>query len=800
MERKAFLDQEPPPGYIPGIGRGAVGFTTSADSFTRGIVGTINNEDDDDNDNTNAPNNYLDNEGGILLSRKIRDDDDEEAERIYAEIETRLNSTRKQPQDQVATTTSTSTVTTQFNDLKRELATVTEDQWASLPEAGDMTRRNKRMRILEQQQQRTYATPDSIIAGAAAGGSSSTNFKSISESRDKLLSSQLDNLLPTTTTTDTELEKSIMNMTSGRDQDSKIADVRKARLILGSLRKSEPYRPSSWISSARLEEEARNFKQAKEFVKSGCRLIPKSEELWLENIRLHERDVKECRNIVNMALEYLSNSEKIWMRAFELEQRDPVARRRVLMKGLEELPNSATLWRKLIDLEDDQETVKKLFIKAVELCPGEWDFWLGLINISTYQDSKIYLNKARKGGMKGDPRVWIAGCKLEERERGEDMEQGKLNKLMNKAFAEQEQNDDKKWTKGMWFENANTANSEGFGKTAKAIVFGYLDSQKSVDYMVILEDADEMYKSGNKNIGNCLLEYIMNHNPNDIECWKKLIKAARKWLTNDLDTLFKYYEKAIEFNPDYVLFHLMYAKDIWKLKHDIPQARSILYKARGSITKTTKQSFEQINLAIIKLELATHNFDNALKFTTTLTKTHPTDTPKYWYKHIHILRSLNPDSPPLAESKQALTYFPTNTKLHLQHIQILLHDTQQPKVAREAASIAVKQLPDAIPIWLLLAHIDDQYLHTKIRARSVLDTAIQHNPKNDELWVAKIRLEIGAQDLVMARQLVNRGLKQFPQSPGLWVIYLSLIPKMSHRKTGFLDALKKTENSPGDEG
>lgn len=33
MTRPAFLDQEPPPGYIAGIGRGAVGFTTAADSL-----------------------------------------------------------------------------------------------------------------------------------------------------------------------------------------------------------------------------------------------------------------------------------------------------------------------------------------------------------------------------------------------------------------------------------------------------------------------------------------------------------------------------------------------------------------------------------------------------------------------------------------------------------------------------------------------------------------------------------------------------------------------------------------------
>lgn len=40
MERKSFLDQEAPEGYVAGLARGAVGFrtSTSPDSFNRGIA------------------------------------------------------------------------------------------------------------------------------------------------------------------------------------------------------------------------------------------------------------------------------------------------------------------------------------------------------------------------------------------------------------------------------------------------------------------------------------------------------------------------------------------------------------------------------------------------------------------------------------------------------------------------------------------------------------------------------------------------------------------------------------------
>ena len=46
MERKSFLDQEAPEGYVAGLARGAVGFrtSTSPDSFNRGIAIVQNEE------------------------------------------------------------------------------------------------------------------------------------------------------------------------------------------------------------------------------------------------------------------------------------------------------------------------------------------------------------------------------------------------------------------------------------------------------------------------------------------------------------------------------------------------------------------------------------------------------------------------------------------------------------------------------------------------------------------------------------------------------------------------------------
>jgi hypothetical protein len=72
----------------------------------------------------------------------------------------------------------------QFADAKRALASVTDEEWASIPEAGDYTGRNKRAR--RERMQRAYAVPDSVLAAARSAGEK-PNFDQL-ESAQKLTS------------------------------------------------------------------------------------------------------------------------------------------------------------------------------------------------------------------------------------------------------------------------------------------------------------------------------------------------------------------------------------------------------------------------------------------------------------------------------------------------------------------------------------------------------------------------------------------------------------------------------------
>ena len=93
----------------------------------------------------------------------------------------------------------------QFADLKRALGSVSEEEWAALPEVGDMTGKAKRAREARMANARSYAVPDSVLSAASksgeletsistddAGSGTMTNFASIGAAQKSALQVRLD--------------------------------------------------------------------------------------------------------------------------------------------------------------------------------------------------------------------------------------------------------------------------------------------------------------------------------------------------------------------------------------------------------------------------------------------------------------------------------------------------------------------------------------------------------------------------------------------------------------------------------
>lgn len=62
--------------------------------------------------------------------------------------------------------------------------------------------------------------------------------------------------------------------------------MKKARLLLKSVRETNPKHPPAWIASARLEEVTGKLQAARNTIMKGCEECPKSEDVWLEAARM----------------------------------------------------------------------------------------------------------------------------------------------------------------------------------------------------------------------------------------------------------------------------------------------------------------------------------------------------------------------------------------------------------------------------------------------------------------------------------------------------------------------------------
>lgn len=814
--RKAFLYQHPPEGYVAGIGRGATGFITSADKGLRIEPGADFKQDSDHKEDEDIEDDKKDNDrdddasGLLTYNTEKGSKDDEEADKVFDHIEKRMQMRNKTASKVAENGLAVDNQTKEnFTDLKRSLAHVSNEEWMMLPEANDFTRKNKRTRIFEKLHQRFYAAPDTMIAGAGSFGSSktgalqgATDFGSISQAREKLLSSHLDNLAPRADTTDAnDLLDSMV------DTSTKIADFEKGREILGSLRRAEPFKANSWIASARLELENHKYGTAKRLITEGCKKVPRSPDIWLESLAIHNKSSdgsKVCKDIVSEGLKYNLTSEDLWLKAFELENTsDFGTRRATLMRALEHLTSSVSLWRRLIDMEQEPRVAKKLLLKAIEFCPQEWDLWLSLINISDYGEAKALLNKARKL-MPTNHLIWVTAAKLEEREDS-NVTALQIASILAKGFKQFMNSSTSSFTDTLstqnWLDDAATAQREGFSKTSMAIIRNAFDLGEPFEFSDKItswtREASRLVKDSNIETAKHIYDYIIEKYPRNVKIWTSLLSLLKSNMKFDINILYQYYIRAIELNPEKEIFPLMYAKDLWLLSGDVAKARELLKETSNRLPES-----EAVWFARIKLEVRNYNYDEAKKLSCDSVKILPRSSARVWYKHIHLMRFLNHVKPInhyaasiLSICGEAIDHFPDEEKLYLQKGQILRDDLKEVKAAKEVFSSGARHFGKSVRLWIALSQVEEQNLKSPVKARSTLDQAILLNPDNDVLWCEKITVEMRHNNIAIAKQTTNKALKLHPHSPILWIQHLKLLEKNSQRKNAFVDALKSTENS-----
>ena len=886
MSRRDFLNQAAPENYVAGLGRGATGFTTRSDlgparegptpeqiqealakraqqlgAAAPTAYGVPEKKKQDEEPEEDERFQDPDNEVGLFAYGHY-DRDDDEADRIYQDVDERMDRRRKarrlvspgcpclspyspkkthdlsfvsfatqitdmnpssicrearEKQEQEEFERDNPKISQQFVELKRSLATVSDEDWANIPEVGDMTGKNKRAK--QNLRQRFYAVPDSVLAGARDGsefqtsvqddggqpnGSSNgdnrdgtmTNFADIGAARDKVLKVKLDQAAQadagtgSATNIDPKGYLTSLATTELKASEVEIGDINRVRTLLESVIKTNPKHAPGWIAVARLEEVAGKIVTARKLIATGCAECPKSEDAWLENMRLN--DNHNAKIIAANAIRNNERSTRLWIEAMKLES-DPRARKRVLRQALDHIPQSVAIWKEAVNLEEDAADARLLLAKATEIIPLSVELWLALARLESPENAQAVLNKARKA-VPTSYEIWIAATRLQE-QIGQAHKINVMNRAIRSLVKENAMLDRERW-----ITEAEKCEEEGAVLTCQSIIqetLGWSLDEDDDRIAVWMDDAKASMARDRFETARAIFAYALRQFPTKKSIWLAAADLERRHGTKD--ALCQLLEKAVEACPQSEVLWLQLAREKWH-SGQIDDARRVLGRAFNQNPKN-----EEIWLAAVKLEADAKQVEQAQQLLTTARREAPTE--RVWYKSAAYERQLGNIDIALDLVLQGLTSevinkretrFPRSAKLWMMKGQIY-EDKNMILQAREAYAAGRRSCPKSVPLWLLAARLETKSTPpSTVKARSILDQARLQNPKTPELWTESIRVELATSppNIQQAKILMSKALQECPKSGLLWATNIWALQPRTARKQQSLEAIKAVDSDP----
>ncbi|PKI84606.1 U4/U6 x U5 tri-snRNP complex subunit Prp1 [Malassezia vespertilionis] len=812
LNKLAFLSMEAPAGYVAGLGRGASGFTTRSDigpareGPSAEAIAAAKAKRGEDGDEEEDTERFQDpeEETGLFASAEY-DRDDEEADKIWDSVDRQMDERRRKQRkarEKAALEEERAKmpkIQAQFADLKRNLTSVSEEEWAALPEPGNLTgKRRKAASMRESRDDRTFAVPDSVLVSARdqnqvqheatdVDSGTMSSLTEIGEARNKVFSHKLDEASTGSNIAASGLSSTIdpkgyLTELSGVSVKSnvEIGDIKKARSLLDSVIKTNPKHAPGWIAAARLEEVAGKMAIARKVIAQGCDQCPKSEDVWLESARLNTTE--NAKVILAQAIQYLSQSVNIWLRAQELEN-DTNSKRRVLRKALEHIPSSVKLWKELVNLENSPEDARILLTGAVEAIPASIELWLTLARLSSPQEAKSVLNKARRS-IPTSHEIWIAAARLIE-QMGEP--EDRIQRTVSTAVASLHKAG-AILTRDQWLREAEQAAREKSPLTCAAIIHAtiHMDIDEADRSRIWVEDAQAAWERGMYESARAIFSHALQEFPDALAIWQQAAMLEKQ--LGDNASLEALLERAVLHCPTAEALWLLYAKEK-RSAQDVDGAREILIRAFDH-----NLGSEAISLAAAELEADYGEEHAASKLLQRARR--QVETARVWIKSVQFERNMGHTQQALELVRQGLQQFPKADKLHMLHGQLHEqlaatgdHDAEI-RAARDAYAQGRKQVPSSVPLWILSSRLEERE-HLAIRARVIMEKARLAHEHSEEIWAEAAAIEMRAGSEAQAKTLLHRALQTNPTSGLLWSELIWTEPKIT-RKTRAADALRRS--------
>lgn len=839
---KTFLNKEPPPGYVPGLGRGATGFTTQSDIGSAYDGPMDPGNDLDDNDERSSEFDAFNGGDAGLFTTATNDKDDREADEIYAAVDRYMDSRRRRKREarerelQREQREALPTIQQQFSGVKRELSTLTLEDWESIPDAAQTQSRARKRKaslasaavgrytpvpdalIMQAHAESTGSALSSAAAAAAAdnnnnddGGDDGTlstlsaDVRAMGSTKAKLLELKLSGHSTSVgghTSVDPAGYLTGLSTQGGVLAAGEVGDVKKTRLLLKSVRSSNPGNPNAWIGSARLEEYAGQLAQARRIITDGVRACPESEDVWLEAARLHGRDT--ARALLAEGVRRLPRSVALWLRAAELEDTD-ARRKLVLRKALEYVPASVRLWKAAVRLESE-DNARVLLARAVECVPHSVDMWLALARLESYENAQKTLNSAVRH-LPNEPLIWINAARLEESHilavkkeeegggRKDEDPEPRVRAILHKGLRTLAKNK-VRIDREFWLGEARNAETAGAPATCRAIVAlvaeeGLAPSEFRRQWEEDAERAIREYHA--VEVARAFYNYALTKFPDDDSLWLQLAFLEKEHGTAP-GAVAAVLERGLAACPQAEPLWLMLAKERWVTDGDVPRARDTLQQAFAQNPES-----EDIWLAAVKLESEIGEKQRAQKLLANARSHCPSE--RVWRRSALLERELGnaPRERELLDA--ALAKFPKAPKLWALRCA-LAERTEDPAAARALYLRATAECSADTRLWILAARCElgaqkPPDTAAVARARSLLEKARKLVPKSQELWLEAVRVErCAGENTAYAQTLLAKALQACPKAGPLWAEFVEHGPSSATIKSRATTALRNCENDP----
>lgn len=612
-----------------------------------------------------------------------------------------------------------------------------------------------------------------------------TNFADIGAARDKVLKVRLDqasqnggtdSVAGSASSIDPKgYLTSLANKQLG-EAEAQVGDINRVRTLLESVIKTNPKHGPGWIAAARLEERAGKIVAARNVIARGCEYCPKSEDVWLESIRLNENH--NAKIIAAQAIKNNDRSVRLWTEAMSLEQ-DSRAKKRVIRHALDHIPQSVSLWKEAVNLEENPDDARLLLAKATELIPLSVDLWLALARLETPKNAQMVLNKARKA-IPSSHEIWIAAARLQEQMGNAKitvMRMAVKSLLQESAMPKREE----------WITEAEKCEEEGAILTCSNIIqetLGWSLDEDDDRKDIWMDDAKASINRGMFGTARAIYAYALRVFVTSRKLWLAAVDLEKNH--GSKEALSQLLEKAVEACPNSEVLWMMLAKEKWQAG-EIDNARRVLGRAFNQ-----NPNNEDIWLAAVKLEAEDDKPEQARELLRTARQEAPTD--RVWTKSVAYERQLGNLEAALDLVNQALQLFPATAKLWMMKGQIYTAEGKMP-LAREAYSTGTKACPKSVPLWLLFSRLEEK-VGMLTKARSVLDRARLAVPKSAELWTESVRVERRANNISQAKVMMAKALQEVPDSGLLYTESIWHLEPRTQRKPRALEAIKKVDNDP----